>query len=61
MQRTLKEKKASPSNEPALRGTVSLVKRIPKEKTSPQGKRQLSILVLSEIRCVSYQHVIETQ
>ena len=31
----------------ALRGMVSLVKRIPKGKTCPRGKRQLLILVLS--------------
>ena len=49
-------------NEPALRGMVSLVKQIPKEKTHPRGKRQLLILVLSEIRRVSfYQRVMETQ
>ena len=41
---------------------VSLVKRIPKEKTCPRGKRQLLILVLSKIRCVYfYQHVMEAQ
>ena len=56
-----KEKKTSPLNELKLRGMVSLVKRIPKEKTCPQGKRQLLILVLFEIRRVSYQRVMETQ
>ena len=45
---------ASPLTEFKLRGMVSLVKRIPKEKTCPRGKRQLLILVLSEIRCVSF-------
>ena len=34
----------------------------PKEKTYPRGKRQLLILVLSEIRRISfYQRVMETQ
>ena len=57
-----KKKKNSPLNEFKLRGMVSLVKRIPKEKTCPRGKRQLLILVLSEIRHVSfYQRVMETQ
>ena len=55
------KKKAYHLNEPALRGMVSLVKRIPKEKTYPRGKRQLLFLVLSAIRCVSfYQRVMET-
>ena len=46
----------------ALQGMVSLVKWIPKEKTCPQEEEQLLILVLSEIRRVSfYQHVMETQ
>ena len=62
-QRTQRVKaKAFPLNEPALRGMVSLVKRIPKENTCPRGKRQLLILVLSEISSVSfYQRVMETQ
>ena len=34
------KEKASPLNEPSLRGIVSLVKRIHKEKTCPRGKRQ---------------------
>ena len=39
-----------------------LVKRIPKEKTCPQEKRRLLILVLSEIRRVSfYQRGMENQ
>ena len=46
----------------SLRGMVSLVKRIHKGKTCSRGKRQLLILVLSEIRRVSfYQRVMETQ
>ena len=46
----------------ALRGMVSLVKRIPKEKTCPREKEQLLILVLSEIRRVSFYHrVMKTQ
>ena len=50
------KRKSSPFNEPAL-----LVKRIPKEKTCPREKRQLLILVLSEIRRVSfYRCVMET-
>ena len=58
---TESEEKTSPLKELKLRGMVSLVKRIPKEKTCQQGKRQSLILVLSEIRCVSfYQHVMET-
>ena len=62
-QRTLRGKeKASPLNEPALGGMVSLVKRRPKEKTCPRGKRHLLILVLSEIRRVSfYKRTMETQ
>ena len=57
-----RKEKAYPLNETALRGMVSLVKRIPKEKTCPRGKRQLWILVLSEIRRISfYQRVMETQ
>ena len=62
-QRMLREKKKTyPLNEPVLRGMVSLVKWIPKEKTCPWGKRQLLILVLPEIRRVSfYQCVMETQ
>ena len=49
-------------NKSALRGMVSLVKRIPDEKTCPREKEQLLILVLSEIRRVSfYQRVIWTQ
>ena len=43
-------------------GMVSLIKRMPKEKTCPRGKRQLLILVLSEIKRVSfYQRVMEAQ
>ena len=41
---------------------VSLVKRIPKEKTCPREDEQSLILVLSEMRRISfYQHVMETQ
>ena len=41
---------------------VSLVKRIPKEKTCPWGKGQWLILVLSEIRHTSlYQRVMAAQ
>ena len=51
----------SPLNELKFRGMVGLVKRIPKEKACPRGKRQSLILVLSEIRRVSlYQRVMET-
>ena len=35
-----RKEKAYPLNEPALRGMVSLVKRIPKEKTCPREKEQ---------------------
>ena len=46
----------------ALWGMAGLVKRIPKEKTCPREEEQLLILVLSEIRHVSfYQHDKETQ
>ena len=56
------KRKTSPLNEFKLRGMASLVKQIPKEKTCPRGKIQLLILVLSEIRRVSfYQCVMETQ
>ena len=56
------KKKTSPLNEFKLRGLVSLIKWIPKEKTCPLGKRQLLILVLSEIRRVSfYLRGMETQ
>ena len=37
----------------ALRGRVSLVKRIPKEKPCPREEENLLILVLSEIRRAS--------
>ena len=57
-----RKEKAYTLNEPLLRSMVSPVKRIPKERTCPRGKRQLLILVLSEIRCVSfYQRVMEAQ
>ena len=42
---TERKEKAYPLNELKLRGMVSLVKRIPKEKTGPWGKRQYLILV----------------
>ena len=46
----------------ALWGMASLVKRIPKEKTCPREEEQLLILVLSEIRRVSfYQRDMETR
>ena len=46
----------------ALRGMVSLVKPIPKEQTCPREEEKLLILVLSEIRRVSfYQRGMETQ
>ena len=55
-----RKEETSPLNEFKFRGMVSLVKWIPKEKTCPRGKRQLLILVLSEIRRVSfYQCVME--
>ena len=57
-----RKEKTYPLNEQALQWMVSLVKRIPKEKTCRRGKRQLLILVLSEIRRVSFdQRVKETQ
>ena len=47
-------------NEPVLRDMVGLVKLIPKEKACSREKRQLLILLLSEIRRVSfYQRVME--
>ena len=56
------KKKTSPLNELKLQGSVSLVKRIPKEKTRPRCKRQLLILVLPGIRRTSlYQRVIAAQ
>ena len=59
---TERKEKAFPLNELKLRDMVSLVKRIPTQKTCPWGERQLLILVLSEIRRVSfYQRVMETQ
>ena len=59
---TERKEKAYPLNELKPRGMVSLVKQILKEKTWPRGKRQLLILVLSEIKHVSfYQRVMETQ
>ena len=55
-------REAYPGINSALRGMVSLVKQIPKEKTCPQKEEKLLILVLSEIRRISfYQHVMETQ
>ena len=59
---TEREEKTSPLNEFKIRGMVNLVQRTPKEKNGPRGKRQLLILVLSEIRRVSlYKRVMETQ
>ena len=59
---TQRKEKASPLNESELRSMASLVKRIPKEKTCPRGKRQLLIYVLSEIRRISlYRRFMETQ
>ena len=56
-----RKERISPLNEPVLRGIASLVKRIPKEKTCPRGKRQILNLVLSEIKSVFfYQRVVET-
>ena len=37
---TERKEEAFPLNEFKLRVMVSLIKRIPKEKTSPRGKRQ---------------------
>ena len=37
---TERKEKASPLNELRLLGMVSLVKRMPKEKPCPRGKRQ---------------------
>ena len=55
-----RKEEAYPLNE--LQSMVSLVKRIPKEKTCPRKEEQLLILVLSEIRHVSfYQRDMETQ
>ena len=56
------KKKTSPLNEFKHQGMVSLVKRMPKEKTCPREKEQWLILVKSKIRCVSfYQYDMETQ
>ena len=57
-----REKRKTSFEWTSLRGMVRLVKQIPKERTCPRGKRQLLILVLSEIRRVSfYQRVMKTQ
>ena len=37
---TERKEETSPLNELGLRGMVNLVKRIPKEKTCPRGKRR---------------------
>ena len=58
---TERKEKASPLNKLELRGMVSLIKRILKEETCPRGKRQLLILVLSEISVSLYQLLMETQ
>ena len=58
-QRTLREKKKiSPLNEFKFRGMASLVKQTPNEKTCSRGKRQLLILILSEIRRVSFYNML---
>ena len=57
-----RKERTSSLNEPELWGMVNLIKWVPKEKTGPRGKRQLLIMVLSEIRHVSfYQRVMEIQ